>query len=132
MESTSEQARYTHGMAVLAEVNGGSGEDEVEPLGDLGRYIVEFGFGDIYSRTGLSLREREFAAVAMLVAMGGREQQLQYHLGAALRVGVPTEQLKELIIQAALFAGFPLAINALSLLNQAVKNTSARDNKNKG
>ena len=56
---------------------GGPGGNEVDPLGDLRRYITEFDFGDVYSRSGFTLREREFAAVAMLTAMGGREQQLR-------------------------------------------------------
>ena len=56
-----EATRFERGLQKLAEVDGQAGEDVVAPLGDLGRYIVEFAFGDIYSRDGLSLREREIA-----------------------------------------------------------------------
>ncbi|MGI8430360.1 MAG: carboxymuconolactone decarboxylase family protein [Solirubrobacteraceae bacterium] len=55
----------------------------VDALGDLGRYIVEFAFGDIYDRPGPSLRDRELVTVAMLAAMGGCEPQLDVHLKAA-------------------------------------------------
>jgi len=55
------------------------------------------------------LRDRELAAVAMLVAMGDREAQVQFHLGAALKVGLTAEELEELILQTVPFAGFPTA-----------------------
>ncbi|MEJ2148765.1 MAG: carboxymuconolactone decarboxylase family protein [Chloroflexota bacterium] len=110
-----EETRFERGLARLAEVDGKAGEEVVEPLGDLGRYIVEFAFGDIYSREGLSLREREIATVAMLTAMGGREPQLRVHLGAALNIGLTAEEVEEVIIQTIPYAGFPTAINALTL-----------------
>ena len=66
-----EASRYERGLAKLAEVDGQAGEEVVARLGDLGRYIVEFAFGDIYSRPGLNVREREIATVAVLTALGG-------------------------------------------------------------
>ena len=68
-----ERTRYKQGLEKLAQVDGKAGEEVVSRLGDLGRYIVEFSFGDIYSREGLSLRDRQIATVAMLTALGGRE-----------------------------------------------------------
>jgi 4-carboxymuconolactone decarboxylase len=120
VHQTAEETRYTRGLAKLAEIDGQAGEEVVAPLGDLRRYIVEFAFGDIYSRGGLTLRERELATVAMLTAMGGREPQLRVHLGAALNVGLTAEELEEVIIQTVLYAGIPTAINALNLLKQVV------------
>lgn len=90
------------------------------PLGDLGRYIVEFAFGDIYSREGLSLRDRELVTVAMLAAMGGREPQLEVHIGAALNVGLTEEEIEEAIIQTVPYAGFPTAINAMNAFKRVV------------
>lgn len=81
------------------------------------RYIVEFSFGDIYSREGISLREREIATVAMLTVLG-RETQLRVHIGAALNVGLSPEEIEETIIQTVPYAGFPTAINGLNLLQQ--------------
>ncbi len=112
----SPEARYARGLAKLAEVDGTAGEAVVAPLGDLGRYIVEFAFGDIYCRDGLGLREREVATIAALTAMGGREPQLRVHLRAGLHVGLTTRELEEVIIQTVPYAGFPTAINALNLL----------------
>jgi 4-carboxymuconolactone decarboxylase len=87
MNQTVDKARHTRGLAKLAELCG-EGDEEIAKLGDLGRYIVEFGLGDIYSRDGLSLRDRELAAVAMLTAMAGRQPQVGFHL--ALNVGLTT------------------------------------------
>lgn len=115
-----EVTRFQRGLQKLAEVDGKAGEDVVVPLGDLGRYIVEFAFGDIYSRGGLSLKEREIATVAMLTVMGGREPQLRVHLGAALNVGMTPAEVEEIIIQTVPYGGFPTAINALHLLQEII------------
>ena len=93
-----------------------AGEQIVDGLGDLGRYIVEFAFGDVYSRPGLSLRDRELSTVAMLAALGAREPQLDVHLQAALHVGITLDELREVLIHVAPYAGFPAAINAMRRL----------------
>ncbi len=80
---------------------------------DLGRYIVEFGFGDIYSRPGLTLREREIATVAALTALGNAAPQLKVHIEAGLNVGLTREAITETILQMALYAGFPAALNGM-------------------
>lgn len=115
-----EQTRFERGLAKLAEVDGKAGAKVVEPLGDLGRYIVEFAFGDIYSRESLSLRDRELATVAALTAMGGREPQLKVHIGAALNVGLTGEEIEETIIQTVPYAGFPNAINAMNVFKEVL------------
>ena len=90
---TSELTRYERGRIKLSEVDGSEGETVVDRLGDLGRYIVEFAFGDIYSREQLSLREREIATIAMLTALGGREPQLRVHLHAGFHIGMSKEDM---------------------------------------
>ena len=118
MTQSQEKTRYERGSAKLTEVDGKAGEEIVAPLGDLGRYVVEFAFGDIYSREGLSLRDRELATVAALTALGGREPQLKVHIGAALNVGLSEKEIEETIIQTVPYAGFPTAINAMNLLKE--------------
>ena len=59
MKQTVDETRYTRGLVKLTEL-GAQADEEIAEMGDLGRYIVEFGFGDIYSRGGLSLRERRW------------------------------------------------------------------------
>ncbi len=120
MDNNRDETRYARGLARLAEVDGAPGAAVVEPLGELGRYIVEFAFGDIYCREGLSLRDREIATVAVLTAMGGRDPQLRVHLRAGLNVGLTAQELEEVVIQTVPYAGFPTAINALNLLREVV------------
>jgi 4-carboxymuconolactone decarboxylase len=116
LKNIDQTTRYERGLARLAEVDGEAGERIVAALGDLGRYIVEFAFGDIYTREGMSLREREIATVAVLTALGGREPQLRVHMEAALHVGISLQEIEEIILQTIPYAGFPTAINAMNLL----------------
>ncbi|WP_022963201.1 carboxymuconolactone decarboxylase family protein [Halopseudomonas pelagia] len=114
------QDRFEVGKARLAEIDGDAGERVIASLvdiaPDLGRYIIEFGFGDIYSRPGLDLKSRELATVAALVALGNARPQLEVHLRAAMNVGVTREELVEVIIQMSLYAGFPASINGIAAL----------------
>jgi 4-carboxymuconolactone decarboxylase len=87
-------------------------------LGDLGRYAIEFAYGDVYSREGLSLHDRMLVTVAVLIVLGGREEELRLHLDSAMNVGLSPEEIEEIIIQTVPYAGFPTAINALQALRQ--------------
>jgi 4-carboxymuconolactone decarboxylase len=107
--------RYTRGREKLREVHGDRSLATVESLGDLGRLIVEVAYGDVYSRPGLSLRDRQIASVAALVATG-RSSQLPVHLRSSLKAGLSADELREVIIQTATIAGFPPAMNAMSTL----------------
>jgi 4-carboxymuconolactone decarboxylase len=117
MEDALTSDRYERGLKKMSEVYGVDAGEAVAPLRDLGRYMVEFPYGDIYSRDGLALRDREIATSAMLTALGGREPQLRVHFAAALNVGLTPDELEEIIIHTVIFAGFPTAINALNLLH---------------
>jgi 4-carboxymuconolactone decarboxylase len=114
--------RYERGLERIAEVHGRAQRRVVESWGDLGRYAISFAYGEVYGRPGLSLRDRELAAVAMLAALG-REAQLRAHLAAALRAGISPEELEELVIHTVPFAGFPAAIAA----HQALREVLARE-----
>lgn len=114
-----DQGRYERGRERLREVHGEKALGSVESLGDLGRLIVEVAYGDVYSRPGLSLRERQIASVAALVATG-RSSQLPVHLRTSLKTGLSANELREVIIQTATIAGFPPAMNAMSTLNTIV------------
>jgi 4-carboxymuconolactone decarboxylase len=80
---------------------------------DLGKYIIEFGFGDVYSRPGLSLRERELVTIGALAALGNAAPQLKVHVAAGLHVGLSQEEILEALIQVSLYAGFPAALNGV-------------------
>lgn len=112
-----EQSTYERGLQRLKEVDDIAGEKVIDSLADispdLGRYVIEFGFGEIYSRSGLTLQQRELATVAALTAMGTAQPQLKVHLAAALNVGLSRQEITETIIQMALYAGFPAALNGM-------------------
>jgi 4-carboxymuconolactone decarboxylase len=96
---------------------GQAGEGVIENLKDISpdfaRYIIEFPFGDIYSRGGLDLKSREIAIVASLVTMGNALSQLKIDINGALNVVCSRTEIIEVIIQMAVYAGFPAALNGL-------------------
>lgn len=109
--------RYEAGLEMLGKIDGKAGEAVVASLADIapdfGRYLIEFPFGDIYSRSQLDLRSREIATVAALAALGNAAPQLKIHLQAALNVGVSKDEIVEILMQTAVYAGFPAALNGL-------------------
>jgi len=115
--AASVTTRYEDGWQRLKEVDDVAGERVIEALADispdLGRYVVEFAFGDVYRRPGLSLQQRELAVVAALTAMGNATPQLKVHIAAALNVGLSRVEITETILQMAVYAGFPAALNGM-------------------
>lgn len=113
-----ESARYAKGTETLAKVTGANGAATVESLREfapaLGRWIVEFGYGDVVSRPQLDLRTRELATVAALTALGNAQPQLRAHLNGALNVGCKPEEIVEVIMQMAVYAGFPASLNGIA------------------
>ncbi|HDH7822678.1 TPA: carboxymuconolactone decarboxylase family protein [Raoultella planticola] len=109
--------RYTTGLDMLQRVDGKGGDDVVKSLQaiapDFARYLIEFPFGDIYARPGLDLRSREIATIAALTALGNAAPQLKVHIAAGLHVGLSQEEIIEVIMQMAVYAGFPAALNGL-------------------
>lgn len=126
MPTMENSDRYKRGLAKLAEIDGESGQQVIASLSDiapdLGRYIVEFAFGDLYSRPGLDLKSREIATVAALTAMGTARPQLEVHLNAALNVGCTQGELVEVIMQMSVYAGFPAALNGIAALRKVLAN----------
>jgi 4-carboxymuconolactone decarboxylase len=112
-----DQDRYQRGWEKLKEVDAEAGERVIESLGDIApdfaRYLIEFPFGDIYSRPALDLKSREIAVVAALTALGNAAPQLKVHIHGALNVGCSREEVVEVIMQMAVYAGFPAALNGL-------------------
>jgi len=110
-----DQTALERGREKLREVHGERSLATVESLGELGELIIRVAYGEVYSRPGLSLRERQIASVAALVATG-RSSQLPVHLRSSMKAGLTTQELQEVIIQTATIAGFPPAMNAWSTL----------------
>ncbi|WP_406297127.1 carboxymuconolactone decarboxylase family protein [Embleya sp. NBC_00888] len=126
--------RYRRGLAALAEIDGHAGEQVIASLRDiapdLGRYLLEFAFGDVYSRTGLDLRSRELATVAMCTALGTAAPQLAVHIHALLNVGGTEEEVVETITQMAGYAGFPAALNGIAVARTVFAERAAHPDRN--
>ncbi|MDE5833297.1 MAG: carboxymuconolactone decarboxylase family protein [Desulfovibrio sp.] len=109
--------RYEKGLAMLEKIDGDGGERVIEALRDIapdfGEYLIEFPFGDIYSRPGADLKTREIATIAALAALGNAAPQLKIHIRACLNVGCERSEIVEILMQMAVYAGFPAALNAL-------------------
>lgn len=121
---TAPDARFRRGWDALRRIDGHAGEQVIASLAglapDLGRFIIEFAFGDIYTRPGLNLIQRELITVAALAAMGTAEPQLKVHMHGLLNVAGTRDQLVEALIHVAAYAGFPAAINALLTAKQVL------------
>lgn len=117
MEETRNETRFARGLEKLKEIDGAAGEKVIASLADIApdfaRYVIEFPFGDIYSRPQLDLKSREIAVVAALTALGNAAPQLKVHIHGALNVGCSREEVVEVIMQMAVYAGFPAALNGL-------------------
>jgi 4-carboxymuconolactone decarboxylase len=109
--------RYERGMAALEQISAGAGKSVAQSLmdiaPDLARFLVEFSYGDILSRTGIDNRTKELAIISLLTAMGTALPQLKVHISAALNVGVPRSEIIEVIQQMGGYAGFPAALNGM-------------------
>ena len=109
---------HTRGMATLDVITGGDTQRQLDTLTDiapdLGRWITDFAYGDVVSRPGLDLRTRELATVAALTALGNAQPQLKSHIGGALNAGCTSQEVLEVIMQMAVYAGFPASLNGIS------------------
>lgn len=81
---------------------------------DFARMAIEFPLGDIYTRDGLDLRSRELVAISSLATLGDTGPHLRIHIRAATRLGVSKAEIIEILMQTAIYAGFPAALNALT------------------
>ncbi|MGW2372144.1 MULTISPECIES: carboxymuconolactone decarboxylase family protein [Kitasatospora] len=115
-EAGQRQERFDRGMEMLTRVDGESGQRVVEALADinpeLAHQVVAWGFGEIYSRPELAARDRQLVTLGMLTALGGCEPQLEVHINASLNVGLTPTEITEALLHAAVYCGFPKALNA--------------------
>ena len=117
--------RYSKGLKNLEKIHPEASKALMENLKDiapdLGRFVVEFPYGDVYERPGLDLKSREIATIAALTAIGDTEPELKDHIKGALNVGCNRQEIIEVIIQMAVYAGFPRAINGINIAKEVFK-----------
>ncbi|MFF0345517.1 carboxymuconolactone decarboxylase family protein [Kribbella sp. NPDC004875] len=119
INSPEEQARYRRGHEVLSSIDGGGAPAVMAGLADiapaLAHHIVAFGFGDLYSRPALEPRQRQLVTLGILATLGGCEPELEVHVRTSLNVGLTPQEIVETFIHTAGYAGFPRAINAITV-----------------
>ncbi|TWI67571.1 4-carboxymuconolactone decarboxylase [Pseudoduganella lurida] len=111
------ESRRARGEYYLGRITGTAGSNVIDSLQDmapeLGHWIVDFAYGDVFAGTAISLRTRELATVSALTALGNAQPQLKVHIEGALNVGCQPEEIIEVILQMAVYAGFPSALNGI-------------------
>ncbi|MCX4881390.1 carboxymuconolactone decarboxylase family protein [Streptomyces sp. NBC_00847] len=123
--SEPDGTRYERGLARMKQIGGAHATEEflaalADTAPELGRYVAEFIYGDLYERVGLGLKGRQLATIATLVALGGCERQLALHIKVALNLGIRAGTLTELFIHQSAYAGFPRALNAVAVLRDVL------------
>jgi 4-carboxymuconolactone decarboxylase len=116
--------RRTRGLRAVTEITGNAGLDVINGLRDVAPdfadWIIDFSYGDVMARPGLDRRTRQLSTIAALTALGNAQPQLKVHIEGALNVGCKPQEVVEVILQMAVFAGFPAAINALAVAREVL------------
>jgi 4-carboxymuconolactone decarboxylase len=90
---------------------------------ELHRYIIDFVYGEVYAGDVLDAKTRALCTVAMLAALG-QQLQLGLYVRASRRQGATEEEIREVLRQVAVYAGFPSAWNALATMRKALEGTA--------
>ncbi|MDQ1129613.1 4-carboxymuconolactone decarboxylase [Microbacterium sp. SORGH_AS_0888] len=118
-EGLSDEERYDQGMAVRRAVLSDAHVDRAianttPTTADFQDFITRVAWGDVWSRPGLERRMRSVAVLSSLIALGHHEEFVM-HVHAALRNGLSAAEIREVILQSAVYAGVPAANTAFRL-----------------
>ena len=119
-------SRYERGSEYLSRLNENQEQimketyDNFSP--ELVRFVIEYGYGDIYARESLDKRYRQIVTIAALTTLGNAPSQLNFHIHAGLNVGLTIEDIKEIMLMMSVYAGFPAAINGINALRDVAMN----------
>ena len=120
-----EKDRYQLGIETLGKLTGDESDKVVKNIEsfspEFGKMMIEFGFGEVYGRPHFSLKEQEIITLTSLITQGAGERQLMFHFNAALNVGLSKEDIIEIIMHCAAYAGFPKASVAIEVLQQVME-----------
>ncbi|TAK76412.1 MAG: carboxymuconolactone decarboxylase family protein [Gammaproteobacteria bacterium] len=108
--------RFERGSQKINELMEGGDQGVIKGLGkiapDLAKYVLEFIFGDLYSRAGLELKTKQMLTITILATLGNAKPQLAYHINCALNIGITRQEIIDIMTHLAGYAGFPAALNA--------------------
>ncbi|CAM4414582.1 carboxymuconolactone decarboxylase family protein [Paenibacillus alkaliterrae] len=120
METNYEKGLEMLGKMVSPEILQDTVERVKQFSPDMAKLIVEFPYGSIYSRPGLDLKQRSLITISSLVTQGA-EGQLDFHINAALNVGLSPDEVVEAIMHCIPYAGFPKSLGALGVVMKVFK-----------
>jgi 4-carboxymuconolactone decarboxylase len=126
-----DEDKFEQGMEIRRAVLGDDHVDRAEanktPFdADFQRFITESAWGSIWARPGLDRRTRHLITLAMLAALG-KEHELAMHIRATQNTGVTQEELKEVFLQVAIYAGVPSANTAFSIAKRVYAELSGKE-----
>jgi 4-carboxymuconolactone decarboxylase len=129
-----EKKRHEEGMKIRRAVLGDAHVDQaIATQNDFNAefqdLITRYAWGEIWSRPDLDRKTRSLITIAMMVALN-RSEELQLHLKAALKNGVTRAEIKEVLLQAAIYCGVPAANHAFHLAEQIFSAACAHDSNN--
>jgi len=114
--------RYERGMRVRREVHGDEHVDAAtarttELTREFQELLTRYAWGEIWTRPGLDRRTRSLITLSAMVALG-RERELELHLRSARRIGLSWDDIKEVLLQSAIYCGVPAANSAFTIAQQ--------------
>jgi 4-carboxymuconolactone decarboxylase len=124
-----ERERHANGMEVRRAVLGAAHVDRAQAsLTDLNTefqdLITRYAWGEIWTRPGLPRHTRSLLTIGLMVALN-REEELKLHLRAAANNGVSRDEIKEVLLQTAIYAGVPAANSAFNLAKEVFRELDA-------
>lgn len=127
-DDPASSTRRQRGDAALARIHGERGLAYVAALRDafpdFADMLTEFAYGEIYARDGLDPKSRQIATIAALTILGDSRHELEIHIQSALRAGLTRQEIIEVIMQMAVYGGFPRALSALAAAKAAFANAT--------
>lgn len=110
--------RFERGSAKIQELNKKADQGLIDGLGktapDLANYVLEFVFGDLYSREGLDTKTKQMLTITILATLGNAKPQLAFHIKGGLNLGITRQEIIDIMTHISGYAGFPAAINGVN------------------
>ena len=110
--------RFERGKSKINELMEGADQSVLNGLGktapDLANYVLEFIFGDLYSRNGLDLKTKQLLTITILATLGNAKPQLAYHINCGLNIGITRQEIIDIMTHISGYAGFPAALNGVA------------------
>jgi len=127
---TLDTKRFQRGTEKINELMKNADQNILKGLGktapDLANYVLEFVFGDLYSRPGLELKTKQMLTITILATLGNAKPQLAYHINCGLNIGISRQEIVDILTHVSGYAGFPAAINGIATAKEVF---SERDQK---